>query len=259
MSAPRALRWLRDPLPWTFALLLALVFGMNHLHGLFAAWFPDLERPVYQQDSFISLVWAHLLLVVVSSLVAVVIGVSAGVAVTRRAGKEFRSLVETLVAVGQTFPPVAVLAIAVPVMGFSEQPAIIALVLYGLLPILQGTLAGIESVPSATREIAQGVGMSPRQILWRVELPLAAPVIVAGIRTSVIINIGTAAIASTVGTKTLGSPIIIGLSGFNTAYVIQGAVVVALLAIITDMLFERWVRHLTAWRQQELVTSSSAG
>ncbi|MFS7242707.1 ABC transporter permease [Serratia proteamaculans] len=259
MSGSQALRWLRDPLPWTFALLLALVFGMNHLHGLFAAWFPDLDRPVYQQDSFISLVWAHLLLVAVSSLIAVVIGVAAGVGVTHRAGKEFRSLVETLVAVGQTFPPVAVLAVAVPVMGFSEQPAIIALVLYGLLPILQGTLAGIESVPAATREVAQGVGMSPRQILWRVELPLAAPVIVAGIRTSVIINIGTAAIASTVGTKTLGSPIIIGLSGFNTAYVIQGAVVVALLAIITDMLFERWVRRLTAWRQQTLVTSSSAG
>ncbi|SMB28308.1 putative transporter subunit: permease component of ABC superfamily transporter [Serratia proteamaculans] len=259
MSGSQALRWLRDPLPWTFALLLALVLGMNHLHGLFAAWFPDLDRPVYQQDSFISLVWAHLLLVAVSSLIAVVIGVAAGVGVTRRAGKEFRSLVETLVAVGQTFPPVAVLAVAVPVMGFSEQPAIIALVLYGLLPILQGTLAGIESVPAATREVAQGVGMSPRQVLWRVELPLAAPVIVAGIRTSVIINIGTAAIASTVGTKTLGSPIIIGLSGFNTAYVIQGAVVVALLAIITDMLFERWVRHLTAWRQQTLMASSSAG
>ncbi|QQU57862.1 ABC transporter permease [Serratia liquefaciens] len=251
------MRWLRDPLPRTFALLLALVFGMNHLHGLFAAWFPDLERPVYQQDSFISLVWAHLLLVAVSSLIAVVIGVAAGIGVTRPAGKAFRSLVETVVAVGQTFPPVAVLAVAVPVMGFSEQPAIIALVLYGLLPILQGTLTGIESVPSATREVAQGVGMSARQILWRVELPLAAPVIVAGIRTSVIINIGTAAIASTVGTKTLGSPIIIGLSGFNTAYVIQGAVVVALLAIITDMLFERWVRYLTAWRQQTQAASSA--
>ncbi|MNN84288.1 putative osmoprotectant uptake system permease protein YehW [compost metagenome] len=101
--------------------------------------------------------------------------------------------------------------------------------------------------------------MSRWQVLWRVELPLAAPVIVAGIRTSVIINIGTAAIASTVGTKTLGTPIIIGLSGFNTAYVIQGAVVVALLAIITDMLFERWVGYLTAWRQQRLTVSSSAG
>ncbi|HHQ6599374.1 TPA: ABC transporter permease [Serratia fonticola] len=252
-------RWWRDPLPWTFALLVALVFGMNHLHGLFAAWFPQLERPVYQQDSFFSLVVAHLSLVAVSSLIAVMIGVSAGIAVTRGAGREFRSLVETVVAVGQTFPPVAVLAVAVPVMGFSEQPAIIALVLYGLLPILQGTLTGIESVPAGTREVAQGVGMSRWQVLWRVELPLAAPVIVAGIRTSVIINIGTAAIASTVGTKTLGTPIIIGLSGFNTAYVIQGAVVVALLAIITDMLFERWVGYLTAWRQQQLTVSSSAG
>ncbi|AML59434.1 ABC transporter permease [Serratia rubidaea] len=237
-------RWLRDPLPWATALLLALVFGMNQLHGLFAYWFPDLQRPVYQQDSFISLLLAHLTLVGVSSLIAVLIGVSAGVAVTRPAGQEFRSLVETLVAVGQTFPPVAVLAVAVPVMGFSEQPAIIALVLYGLLPILQGTLAGIGAVPPAAREVATGVGMSPWQVLWRVELPLAAPVILAGVRTSVIINIGTAAIASTVGSKTLGSPIIIGLSGFNTAYVIQGALVVALLAIIVDRVFERWVRHI---------------
>ncbi|MBD8451201.1 ABC transporter permease [Serratia rubidaea] len=237
-------RWLRDPLPWATALLLALVFGMNQLHGLFAYWFPDLQRPVYQQDSFISLLLAHLTLVGISSLVAVLIGVSAGVAVTRPAGQEFRSLVETLVAVGQTFPPVAVLAVAVPVMGFSEQPAIIALVLYGLLPILQGTLAGIGAVPPAAREVATGVGMSPWQVLWRVELPLAAPVILAGVRTSVIINIGTAAIASTVGSKTLGSPIIIGLSGFNTAYVIQGALVVALLAIIVDRVFERWVRHI---------------
>lgn len=237
-------RWLRDPLPWATALLLALVFGMNQLHGLFAYWFPDLQRPVYQQDSFISLLLAHLTLVGISSLIAVLIGVSAGVAVTRPAGQEFRSLVETLVAVGQTFPPVAVLAVAVPVMGFSEQPAIIALVLYGLLPILQGTLAGIGAVPPAAREVATGVGMSPWQVLWRVELPLAAPVILAGVRTSVIINIGTAAIASTVGTKTLGSPIIIGLSGFNTAYVIQGALVVALLAIIVDRVFERWVRHI---------------
>ncbi|WON78040.1 ABC transporter permease [Serratia sp. UGAL515B_01] len=250
-------RWLCDPLPWVIALLLALVFGMDQLHGLFAAWFPSLERPIYQQDSFFSLLEAHLFLVAVSSLIAAALGVVAGIAVTRSAGKEFRSLLETVVAVGQTFPPVAVLAIAVPVMGFSEQPAIIALVLYGLLPILQGTLTGIESVPEATREVAQGVGMSHWQILRRVELPLAAPVIVAGLRTSVIINIGTATIASTVGVKTLGSPIIIGLSGFNTAYVIQGAVLVALLAIITDMLFERWVRYLTVWRQQAIGILSS--
>lgn len=242
------LRWLKDPLPWVILLLVVLVFGMTSLGGLFHWMFPALDRPVYLQESFASLVRAHLLLVGVSSLIAVVIGVAAGIGVTRHAGKEFRSLVETIVAMGQTFPPVAVLAVAVPVMGFSEKPAIIALVLYGLLPILQGTIAGIESVPASAREIAQGVGMSRWQILRKVEIPLAAPVIVSGIRTSVIINIGTAAIASSVGTQSLGSPIVIGLSGFNTAYVLQGAIIVALLTIIVDMAFERWSRRLQRWQ-----------
>jgi len=154
-----------------------------------------------------------------------------------------------VVAVGQTFPPVAVLAIAAPLIGFGAKPALIALTLYGLLPVLQGTIAGIGSVPPAAREIAEGLGMRAGQILWRIELPLAAPVIVGGIRTSVMINLGTAAIASTVGAKTLGSPIIIGLSGFNTAYVIQGAVIVALLAVVIDLAFEQLTRYLARWRQ----------
>ena len=122
---------------------------------------------------------------------------------------------------GQTFPPVAVLAIAVPVMGFGWQPALIALALYGILPVLQGTLAGLSSI-SPGIEHCRGMGMSGWQRLCKVELPLAAPVMLAGIRTSVIVNIGTATIASTVGANTLGTPIIIGLSGFNTAYVLQG-------------------------------------
>ncbi|XBS71029.1 ABC transporter permease [Acerihabitans sp. KWT182] len=232
-------RILVDPLLWCLLLLMGLMFGMPRLGAVFSWLFPALDRPVYLQDSFASLAWAHLQLVLMSSIIAVLIGVGAGIGVTRTAGREFRPLVETLVAVGQTFPPVAVLAVAVPVMGFSEQPAIIALVLYGLLPIVQGTITGMESVPDSIRETAAGAGMTRRQILTRVELPLAAPVIITGIRTSVIINIGTAAIASTVGVKTLGTPIIIGLSGFNTAYVLQGALLVALLAVISDMLFER--------------------
>jgi len=234
-------RIIADPLLWCMLLLLGLMFGMPQLGWFFSWLFPALDRPVYLQDSFASLTWAHLQLVAISSLIAVAVGVGAGIGVTRPAGIEFRSLLETIVAVGQTFPPVAVLAIAVPVMGFSEQPAIIALVLYGLLPIVQGAITGIENVPQSIRETAAGAGMTPWQILRKVELPLAAPVIISGIRTSVIINIGTAAIASTVGAKTLGSPIIIGLSGFNTAYILQGAVLVALLAVISDILFERWL------------------
>lgn len=232
-------RILTDPLLWCLLLLLALLFGMPHVTRLFVALFPVLDRPVYRQDSFASLAFVHLWLVLVSSMIAVVIGVGAGIWVTRSAGRAFRPLLETVAAVGQTFPPVAV-----PVMGFSAEPAVIALVLYGLRPIVQATIAGIETVPASLHDIATGAGMSRGQILRRLELPLAAPVIISGIRTSVIINIGTAAIASTVGVKSLGSPIIIGLSGFNTAYVLQGALLVALLAIISDMLFERWLRAL---------------
>lgn len=239
---------LRDPLLWLMVLFIALLIWLPHSTALFSSLFPQLPRPVYLQESFISLTAAHFSLVAVSSVIAIVLGVGAGVAVTRSAGREFRPLAETIAAVGQTFPPVAVLAIAVPVMGFGKQPAIIALVLYGVLPILQGTLAGIASVPESVQSVAKGMGMGAWQRLLKAELPLAAPMIIAGVRTSVIINIGTATIASTVGANTLGTPIIIGLSGFNTAYVVQGAVLVALAAIIVDRGFERLAQRLNRHR-----------
>lgn len=234
-----------DPLCWLLLLFVALLTLMPYSAPLFSLFFPELPRPLYQQQSFWSLTLAHFWLVAVSSLVATVVGVGAGIAVTRPAGREFRGLVETIAAMGQTFPPVAVLAIAVPVMGFGREPAIIALILYGVLSILQGTLAGLASVPAGALTVAQGMGMNGWQRLLKVELPLAAPVIIAGVRTSAIVNIGTATIASTVGANTLGTPIIIGLSGFNTAYVIQGALLVALAAIIVDQGFERLARRFS--------------
>ncbi|KFC09187.1 membrane component of an ABC superfamily osmoprotectant transporter [Trabulsiella guamensis ATCC 49490] len=241
----------RDPLLWLIVLFLALLWLLPRSGPLFHALFPQLPRPLYQQESFLTLTLAHLWLVGVSSLAAVILGVGAGILVTRPAGREFRTLVETIAAMGQTFPPVAVLAIAVPVMGFGREPALIALILYGILPVLQGTLAGLAAVPESVSSVAKGMGMNGWQRLAKVELPLAAPVILAGIRTSVIINIGTAAIASTVGANTLGTPIIIGLSGFNTAYVLQGAILVALAAIIIDRGFERLNRWLSRYRHEQ--------
>ena len=230
---------LRDPLAWALAALLLLVLGLPYAEPAFAALFPALDRPMYRQDSFAELTLAHIALVALSSLIAIAAGMAAGIFVTRSAGREFRPLLESLVAIGQAFPPVAVLAIAAPLLGFGASPAIIALELYGLLPIVQATASGIEAVPADVREAAEGLGLSPWQRLWRVELPLASAPILAGVRTSVVINIGTAAIASTVGARTLGTPIIVGLAGFNTAYVIQGALVVALLALVVDMALGR--------------------
>jgi osmoprotectant transport system permease protein len=135
-------------------------------------------------------------------------------------------------------------ALAVPLTGFGEKPVLLALALYGLLPMLQGVLAGLALTPPATLDAARGLGLNAWQIFWQVELPLAAPIVLAGVRSSVTINIGTAAIASTVGAQNLGAPIIIGLSGFNTAYVLQGAVLTGLLAITVDSFFERLSRQL---------------
>ncbi|MDZ3934633.1 ABC transporter permease, partial [Escherichia marmotae] len=143
------MKMLRDPLFWLIALFVALIFWLPYSQPLFAALFPQLPRPVYQQESFAALALAHFWLVGISSLFA-------GIAVTRPWGAEFRPLVETIAAVGQTFPPVAVLAIAVPVIGFGLQPAIIALILYGVLPVLQATLAGLGAIDASVTEVAKG-------------------------------------------------------------------------------------------------------
>lgn len=241
---PLARRLLGSPILWIALLLAALVLLMPWLRPAFAWAFPGIEPPVYERESFLVLLLSQAALVGASSLVSTVAGVGLGVFVTRPAGRDFRAIANALAAIGQTFPPAAVLAIAVPMAGFGSLPTLIALILYGLLPIIENAIAGLEGVPRPVREAAEGMGLSPLQVLRDIELPLAAPIIVAGIRTSVIINIGTATIGSTVGAVTLGTPIINGLVAEKLPYVLQGAAVVGLFAILTDMVFERLDRHL---------------
>ncbi|RAH38267.1 ABC transporter permease [Halomonas sp. SL1] len=230
-------RWL-VPLAWA-VLLLAACVGMPWLEELFRLVEPDSRSVVYARADFLTLLGRHLLVVAVAALAAVAIGVGAAVAVTRRTGRDFLPLVAQLASIGQTFPPVAVLALAVPVLGFGTLPIIVALLLYGLLPIVRNTLTGLEGVDSGVREAARGMGMTSGQLLRQVELPLAWPVILAGIRTSVTINIATAAIGATVGASNLGDPIISGIVNGNTAYVLQGALLIGLLALTVDSVFAR--------------------
>lgn len=238
--------WLA-PLAWSL-LLLAAVLGMAELEALFRQIQPGTGAVIYQRDSFARLLLNHLLIVGAAALVSVSLGVAAGILATRTWGRDFLPLVSQVASIGQTFPPVAVLALAVPLLGFGSLPTIVALVLYGLLPVLRNTLAGLQGVPPAVLEAAQGMGMTPRQVLFEVELPLAAAVIFAGIRTTVTVTIATAAIGSTIGASTLGDPVIAGLVNGNTAYVLQGALLIGLLAVSVDSGFER-LQQLIAERQ----------
>jgi osmoprotectant transport system permease protein len=241
----------------TFFQLVVLV-----LLGVFLArpdWFDWLFAPltrngqaaIYTQNSLLNLTLNHLVIVAAATLAGSIVAIGLAILVTRPAGREFLPLSRTLANAGQTFPPVAVLALAVPVLGFGTAPTLLALFLYGLLPIFENALAGISAVSPDVQEAARGTGMTDGQRLWRVELPLALPTILAGIRISAIISMGTATIGSTVAASTLGETIIAGLINSNLAFVAQGALVVGALAIVVNGSMFSIERHFSRYRQDQ--------
>ena len=217
--------------------VLALLVGFLASPQSFAPLFEPLTRngqpAIYTQNGLLNLTIGHLAIVAVATLASTLVGVGLAIVVTRPFGAEFLPLSRSLANVGQTFPPVAVLALAVPLLGFGTAPTLVALFLYGLLPIFENALTGLTTLPPAVTEAARGVGMTDAQRLGQVELPLAAPVFLAGIRLSVVISIGTATIGSTVAAATLGEVIIAGLLSGNLAFVAQGGLVVAVVAVLT--------------------------
>jgi len=203
-------------------------------------WFAPVFAPltqygapaIYDQGNLLTLALAHLATVCCAAAASTVVAVALGILVTRPGGREFLPLSRTLVNIGQTFPPVAVLALAVPLVGFGEKPTLIALFAYGLLPIFENTVVALQTCPDAVLEAASGMGMNGRQRLLEVELPLAMPLILEGVRLSLVINVGTATIGSTVAAKGLGEVIIAGLLSNNTAFVLEGGFVTGLMAIL---------------------------
>ena len=193
----------------------------------------------------LSLSLSHLGLVALASVAATLVAVALAIFVTRPVGASFLPLSRTITNIGQTFPPVAVLALAVPALGFGAGPTLVALFLYGLLPIFENAITALSTLPPATMEAARGMGLNRWQRLWRVELPLALPVILTGIRLSVVIALGTATIGSTVAARTLGEVIIAGLLTNNTAYVRQGGLIVGLFAVLIYDAMAQLERYLS--------------
>lgn len=228
------------------ALLLAFLIAPGGFAPVFQPFTRNNAPAIYTQTPLWSLTLSHLALVALAVVASTVVALVLAVLVTRPAGREFLPLARTITSVGQTFPPVAVLALAVPIMGFGAGPTLVALFLYGLLPVFENTLAGLTTQPATVAEAARGMGLTPRQRLWQVDLPLALPVILGGMRLTAVISLGTATIGSTVAARTLGEVIIAGLLSSNTAFVLQGGLVVGIIAVLIHEGFQALERRARA-------------
>jgi osmoprotectant transport system permease protein len=188
----------------------------------------------------------HMTLVIIAMVFAIGIGVPLGMLIVHR--PTLRNIALGLASIFQTIPSLALFGFLIPIPfigGIGRRTAIVALVLYALLPILRNTYVGLTGIDPAVLEAAEAMGMTQSQILWRVRLPLARAVILAGIRTATIITIGVATIAAAIGAGGLGTFIFRGVAMVSDAVILAGAIPAALLAIAADLLLAWLERRLT--------------
>lgn len=185
-----------------------------------------------------SKIWAavlqHLKLIGISTALAILAAVPAGILITREGFRDFSDIILGVANFGQSVPSIAILAIFMGVMGLGAPTAIFALWLYALLPIVRNTATGIEEVSPDVIEAARGMGMTNRQILFDIELPLSFPVMFAGIRTASVINVGTAALGAFIGAGGLGNFIIVGIPVSRERMILVGAILTAVMAVMVD-------------------------
>ncbi|MDQ0929301.1 osmoprotectant transport system permease protein [Bacillus atrophaeus] len=187
--------------------------------------------------------WEHLYISIIAVILGILVAVPLGIVLTRM--KKGAGLVIGIVNIIQTLPSLAILAFFIPLLGVGKVPAIVALFFYSVLPILRNTYTGILGVNKNLLESGKGIGMTAGEQIRLVELPLAVPVIMAGVRTSTIYLIGWATLASFIGGGGLGDYIFIGLNLYQPEYIIGGAVPVTILAILIDYLLAVTERKVT--------------
>ncbi|MBS0973425.1 ABC transporter permease [Serratia rubidaea] len=191
----------------------------------------------------------HMFLVFCSMLLALLVGIPSGIVLSRPLARRWAEYVMQIFNVGNTLPPLAVLALAMVIVGIGDKPAVVALFLASLLPIVRNTYSGLISVPAPLLEAANGIGMTTSQRLRRVELPNALPVIMAGIRIAMAINVGTAPLAFLIGASSYGELIFPGIYLNDFPTLILGAAATALIALLLDLALAglgRWLSPHTA-------------
>lgn len=176
----------------------------------------------------------HLQLVGVVLFFTVLIAFPLGVMLTRPRLRKYAGRVLFFLNAGQTIPPLAVISIFMPVFGLGFRPAAVALIIYSLLPIVRNTIAGILGVPEEVRQAARGMGMNQWELFYQVELPLSVPVIMAGLKTSSVLLVGTATLASLVGGGGMGRVIFAGIDMFWPEFIIAGTLIVGAMAVVID-------------------------
>jgi osmoprotectant transport system permease protein len=196
--------------------------------------------PARAPDGWLRTLWRrtteHLFLVAISLLLAIVVAIPLGIAAARRPA--LGRVILGLTGILQTVPSLALLVFMIPLLGIGEAPAIVALFVYSLLPIVRNTHAGLRGIPPALREVSTALGLSPSASLRAVELPLASPAILAGIKTSAVINVGTATLGALVGAGGYGQPILTGIRLDDVRLILEGAIPAALLALGVERIFE---------------------
>jgi len=229
-------------------ILLGVFFLLEDLHAriLLAIWPQYPHALPFQGGSMWQMGVRMVQLVLLSTLLCTAVGIPLGIVATRpRFREEWAPIVDSLVNAGQTIPSLAVVALALPLLGFGFVPALVAMVLYGLLPVLRNTAVALESVDRAQLDAGRGMGMTPGQLLWMVELPHSIPVVLAGIRTSAVLNVGVATLAGLIGAGGFGAAIVHGIDLRVPPLVWYGAVPTALLAVILDFFLRRLEEILT--------------
>jgi len=215
-------------LAWT-AFVLALLAGL-------IAWIgPDFIRQ--QQGRLLYDAADHIRLVGISMLLALATGLPAGVALSRPCMRRWSDRLMQIFNIGNTVPSLAVLALALAALGIGERPAILALWLASLLPIVRNTTEGLRGVSPALNEAARGIGMTPTQRLFQVEFPNALPVILAGVRISLVINVGTVPLSFLIGANSLGELIFPGIYLNDQPLLLLGAAATAVMALALDAIF----------------------
>lgn len=189
----------------------------------------------------------HLFLAGIALILAIIAAVPLGIALTRLS--KIANLIISVVSILQTVPTLALLALMIPLIGIGTLPAIVALFIYSLLPILRNTFIGIDEVDASLKDAAKGMGMTSWESIVQVELPMAMPVIMAGIRLSAVYSIAWATLASYIGAGGLGTYIFNGLTLYQVDMILAGTIPVTILALMIDFLLGKLEKHLAPQMQ----------